>query len=136
MLEVPDRRYYCVVSTMESDDWVAGSSPLIVACLCASWCTSCREYRAIFDLAASQHPQCRFLWIDIEDSAALLDEVDVDNFPTLLVGSGDRLAFFGPVAPHAAVLARLIAGSSGTAPASMQRDEVIELLQRLEDRFG
>ncbi len=108
-----------------------GTGPVLVACLCASWCTSCREYRATFDRAAASHPHCRFLWIDVEDRAALLDQVDVENFPTLLIGAGDRLAFFGPVAPHAEVLARLIA-RRGVADALQHTDkDVLDLLHRL-----
>ncbi|MFO1304822.1 MAG: thioredoxin family protein [Burkholderiales bacterium] len=108
----------------------SGNTPLTVACLCASWCTACREYRAIFDGAALDHPQCRFVWIDVEDSAALLDEIEVENFPTLLVGSGDSLAFFGPVTPHADVLKRLIARRG--AVAGEADDLALDLLRRLE----
>ena len=80
---------------------------LLVACLCAQWCGSCREYAPLFE-AASGLPPARFVWIDIEDHEEVLDEVDVDNFPTLLIARGDTVLFFGTVTPHARTLERLV----------------------------
>lgn len=106
---------------------------MLVACLCASWCTSCREYRAVFDRAAAHHSGCRFVWIDVEDSAELLDDVDVENFPTILIGAADGLRFFGTVTPHFDVLARLIATQreGRVAPANTS-EEGAGLLRRLQ----
>lgn len=75
--------------------------PLLVACLCAAWCGTCRDYRAGFDaLAAEFAGAARFVWVDIEDEADALGDLDVDDFPTLLIAPDDRVAFFGPVLPH------------------------------------
>src|SRR4051794_10095507 len=81
---------------------------LVVACLCAQWCSSCREYRVIFDEVASRFPHARFVWIDIEDDAALVDGVEVEDFPTLLVAEGPEPRFFGPLAPHAETLVAVV----------------------------
>ena len=87
--------------------------PLLVACLCAQWCGSCREYAPLFE-APSGLPPARFVWIDIEDHAEVLGDVGVENFPTLLIARGDALLFFGPVTPHAQTLRRLVeAAASG-----------------------
>jgi len=105
-----------------------------VVCLCADWCTACRAYRAVFDHAAAEHPGVRFLWIDIEDSAAMLDQVEVENFPTILIGEGERPHFFGAITPQREVLLRLIAAHR---PLDMGQDtgspEVSSLLRRLQD---
>ncbi|HWK82169.1 MAG TPA: thioredoxin family protein, partial [Caldimonas sp.] len=51
---------------------------LLVACLCADWCSSCREYRSIFDaLAARFEGRAEFAWIDIEDEADALGDPDI-----------------------------------------------------------
>lgn len=110
---------------------------LLVACLCAEWCTACRAYRAVFDQVAAEHADLRFLWIDIEDSAVLMDQVDVENFPTILIGEGDSPRFFGTITPQREVLLRLIAahrvgGMSREAGAA----EVRRLLRRLQDAAG
>ncbi len=83
-------------------------TPLLVACFCAQWCTSCRDYRRVFDELAAMHPALRFLWIDIEDEADLVDPIEVENFPTLLIASQGEPRFFGPLLPHRETLQRLL----------------------------
>ncbi len=67
---------------------------LLVACLCAEWCGTCREYRTMFDLLAVTHPRACFVWIDVETHAELVDEFDVENFPTILIEDGLNTRFF------------------------------------------
>lgn len=80
----------------------------IVACLCAAWCGTCGSYRATFEQIASRHPDKHFVWIDIEDQADIVGDLDVDNFPTLLMQKDGVVAFFGTVLPDAALAERLI----------------------------
>ena len=84
------------------------SDTTLVACLCAAWCDVCRDYRATFDLLAAQHAECNFVWIDIEDQADLIGDIDVENFPTLLMQRGPHVTFFGSVQPGQQVAHRLI----------------------------
>lgn len=88
----------------------APSAPaaVLVVCLCAEWCGVCRDYRQRFAQVQAQFPAVRFLWIDVEDEADLLDPLDVDDFPTLLLVVGDTPYFFGPLTPQADTLARLL----------------------------
>lgn len=82
--------------------------PLLVACLCADWCGTCREYRTLFDQLATQLTEVRFVWIDVEDEAELVDPIEVEDFPTILIASPARALFFGTVLPHIQTLQRLI----------------------------
>ena len=50
----------------------------------------------------------RFLWVDIEDDSELVDDLEVETFPTLLIGQGERVCFIGPVLPGPAAAQRLI----------------------------
>ena len=94
---------------MRSDpDTPAAGADWLVVCLCAAWCGTCRDWRASFEQAGAEHPQARFLWVDIEDEADTLGEVDVETFPTLLVAQGREPRFFGPVLPQPGQLARLL----------------------------
>lgn len=79
-------------------------------CLCADWCGTCRDYRPVFDQVAAEHPGTSFIWLDIEDEAqaALVGELDIETFPTLLIADGARLRFAGPLLPHAGTLSRLL----------------------------
>jgi thiol-disulfide isomerase/thioredoxin len=53
---------------------------LLVACLCAEWCGSCRDYRATFDALSAQFSgQADFAWIDIEDESDALGDPDIEN---------------------------------------------------------
>jgi hypothetical protein len=79
-----------------------------VAVLCAAWCRTCGEFRPVIDALAAARPGLRVLWIDIEDDAALCDDLDIDDFPTLLVARGDVPLFFGASLPLADVVARLV----------------------------
>jgi len=84
------------------------SAATAVICLCADWCDTCRDYRAVFDQAAARHPALVFRWLDIEDEADALGDVDVPTFPTLLIGNARAPRFAGPVLPQAAHLTRLL----------------------------
>ena len=84
-----------------------------VLCLCAEWCGVCREFRAAFEAAQASHPEWLFRWIDVEDEAEQLDELDIETFPTLVLGTAARTVFAGPVLPQAGALERhlrLLAG--------------------------
>ena len=84
------------------------SDTLLVACLCAAWCDVCSQYRATFAMLAAQHAEVNFVWIDIEEHADLIGDIDVDNFPTLLMQRGPHVTFFGSVPPGLQVAHRLI----------------------------
>ena len=83
-----------------------------MACLCAQWCDTCRDYAPVFAAcAAGFGVRVQPLWIDIEDDAELIDGIDVENFPTLLLARGDALLFLGPITPQPQTLARLVASA-------------------------
>ena len=50
----------------------------------------------------------RWHWVDIEDDAELLGEVDVETFPTLVVAAPEAVRFTGPLLPHADTLRRML----------------------------
>jgi thioredoxin-like negative regulator of GroEL len=101
-----------LTAAMHDDQWT-------VACLCAAWCDVCCDYRAGFEAMAARHPDLCFVWIDIEDQADVVGDLDVENFPTLLIQQGDTVVFFGPVLPDPRVAERLVS-------AQLERD-ILEL---------
>ena len=80
----------------------------VVACLCAAWCGTCGSYRATFEAMAARHPEVCFVWSDIEDQADVVGDLDVENFPTLLIQRADTVAFFGTVLPDPQLAERLL----------------------------
>ena len=107
---------------------IAGDT-LTVACLCAAWCGTCASYRATFEELALRHLDKTFVWIDIEDQADLVGDLDVENFPTLLVQRGDTVAFFGTTLPDGAVADRLV-----QAQAAATSEELARLAASSEER--
>ena len=89
----------------------------LVACLCAQWCGTCRDYREVFEALAREQPALRCVWVDIEDDSDALAplDLDIENFPTVLVARGAELRFFGTLLPHAATLARTLEAARGAA---------------------
>ena len=92
---------------------------LLVACLCARWCGTCRDYEPVLAALARLHGaavQC--VWVDIEDHADALGDIDVEDFPTLLIARGEAVLFFGPITPQPATLGRLVdTALAGSLPA-------------------
>ena len=83
-----------------------------VVCLCADWCGLCSNYRSVFQQVAAQqarlYPDSCFAWLDIEDQADWVGDMDIETFPTLLVADRHGVLFFGPLVPHAETLSRLL----------------------------
>ena len=107
---------------------------LLVACLCAQWCGTCTEYQPLFAQLQADFPNARFKWVDIEDEADLVDPVEVENFPTILIAQGAKPQFFGTVMPHLETLRRLIQSSSAADARPVLEPEVVALAQRLRAR--
>lgn len=118
-------------------------TPLLVACLCAQWCRTCDAYRdtlvAVRDALQAGHPGAalRFAWVDIEDESELVGDLDIEDFPTLLLARGDQVQFFGPLLPHAQTLDRLLRSALAgdlvpLTPAALAPD-VAALPARLRD---
>ena len=88
------------------------SDSLHVACLCAAWCRLCDGYRPVLEQVEAELRRAgaapRWHWIDIEDDAELVGELDVETFPTIVVCDADHVRFAGPVTPQPETLLRLL----------------------------
>ena len=112
-LTLEPSNYAAIHARLDATTWT-------VCCLCAAWCDVCTGFRERFEQLAIQHPDIVLLWIDIEDRADMVEEFDVDNFPTLLMQRGDAIFFYGTIEPDAAGISRLITSqirAEGAAPA-------------------
>jgi hypothetical protein len=105
-----------------------------VICLCAAWCGVCRDWRPAFEQAAHGLPGVRFAWVDVEDEADAMGDVDIETFPTVLVARGDEARFLGPITPSAPGLARLVASLREQAgPSPTLHPQAQALIQRLSE---
>ena len=85
-----------------------GAAALVVVAFCADWCGTCREYEATFEALKQALPGHRYRWIDIEDEADAIGDIDVETFPTLMLAHAGRLLFAGPVLPRLSDAQRLL----------------------------
>jgi thioredoxin-like negative regulator of GroEL len=76
--------------------------------LCAAWCGTCREFQDTFKALQQRHPERSFVWLDVEDDAAIAGDIDVENFPSLVVFKRGAPVFFGVTQPQQGVVERLI----------------------------
>lgn len=113
-----------LAAALDGEGWV-------VACLCAAWCGTCSSYRAGFEGLAARHPDMTFVWIDIEDQADVVGDLDVENFPTLLLQRADKVAFFGTMLPDPNVAERLL-----QSQAALDDAELARLAGSSEERRG
>lgn len=110
------------------------STPLLVACLCAQWCGTCTEYQPLFAQLQADFPDARFEWVDIEDQADLVDPIEVENFPTILIARGEEVAFFGTVTPHVQTLRRLLESYTAGPLQAHAEPALRDLARRLQLR--
>ncbi|AIY41347.1 Thiol-disulfide isomerase [Collimonas arenae] len=115
ILTLDNHNHLQLADILSDDGWV-------VACLCAAWCGSCREYFANFTALAQRHPQVQFAWIDIEDQADLVGDLDVDNFPTLLIQRGDIVTFLGPVEMDLRLAERILQAQMAKSTEELQAE--------------
>lgn len=112
----------------------SSNSDLLIACLCAQWCGTCNDYAPLFKQLQLDYPHARFAWVDIEDEADLVDPVEVENFPTILIATANTARFFGTVTPHIETLRRLIDSHAADTGATKTTPQVQALTERLSQR--
>jgi thiol-disulfide isomerase/thioredoxin len=103
----------------------------LVACLCAEWCGTCKEYLPGFAALAARYQDDCFVWIDVETHSDYLGEdIDIENFPTVLIQpiAGGAPQFYGTVLPHLDVLDRMLARSEAMAATASEIPEVLPWL--------
>jgi thioredoxin reductase (NADPH) len=98
--------------------------------LCAAWCSTCREFRLVCERIAASRPELSLVWVDIEDDAELLGDIDVETFPTFAIFEGEALRHYGALLPRADLLERLL-GDLDAATSSDAPDEIRKLVSAL-----
>ena len=67
-----------------------------------------RDEDQLTDRLGGEFPQAEFVWLDTEDDAGQVGELEIENFPTIEVKRGERVLFFGAMLPRHELLRRLL----------------------------
>lgn len=67
-----------------------------VVCLCADWCHVCRGMEADFRGMQVRIPGLRWVWLDIEAHDSLVEDLDINTFPTYLVATAKDVLLLAP----------------------------------------
>lgn len=109
-----------------------GADDVCAAVLCAAWCRTCDAYAPVLDAVAAEFPGLAHRWIDIEDEADLVGDLDVETFPTVLVFDRRAVRFCGPLTPQPETLRRVLrAALDDPRPARALAPEAAALAKRL-----
>jgi thioredoxin-like negative regulator of GroEL len=107
-----------------------------VVCLCAAWCRTCDAYRPDLAQLAARERAVRFVWLDVEDDADWIGDLDIETFPTLLVLARDTPLFFGALPPQIGVFERTLQSlRAGAARAAALDEEIVAALREIGARL-
>ena len=109
-------------------------SGLLVVCFCAAWCDTCDSVRAALQRIAARDTESTYIWLDIEDDAALVGDIEIENFPTLAVYRGRRPLFFGVSPPQEGVIARTLGAFASDDARVIEVPEAVTQLPALLTR--
>lgn len=95
------------------------SAGIWVICLCADWCHICRQMQSTLANERLLPSVVRWLWVDIEEHADLLGDLEVEIFPTYLIGRLDEVLLYAPGPTQSeAILSYVIPYATGRMPAA------------------
>ncbi|MES2771701.1 MAG: thioredoxin domain-containing protein [Pseudomonadota bacterium] len=109
-----------------------------IICLCADWCSACRNLKAQFATLASElhYP---IYWLDVEtyDEALNKAEIEIETFPTIIVtakqAEHNRAIYFaGSIEPNIASLTRLLKALSRSTTPALNETSWQSALKQLE----
>jgi thioredoxin-like negative regulator of GroEL len=105
---------------------------LTVVCFCAAWCRTCDDYQLVLETLRQDLGQhVNFRWLDIEDESERVGDIDIDNFPTLLISTPSKVHFFGTVLPFAATAHQLIERALRSELPLVNEPTILALNQRV-----
>jgi thioredoxin-like negative regulator of GroEL len=105
---------------------------LTIVCFCAAWCRTCDDYtKVVQQLKNHFGDRVNLQWLDIEDESDTVGDVDIENFPTLLISTPTQVHFFGAVLPFENTAKQLIDRALQAQLAPITAQDVLALNQRV-----
>jgi thioredoxin 1 len=82
-----------VTGTKDNLEELIDGNPIVFIDFWAEWCGPCKAFGPVFESAAKQHPDIKFVKVDTEDQPELAAAFGVRSIPTL-VGFREQIGLF------------------------------------------
>lgn len=99
---------------MDSPTNLSSKRSLAVLIVCATWCGVCRDYKSVIELE-SEH-EIKPVWVDVDDFEALVDDLSIETFPTVVILRDIDVLFFGSIDTKQGTLSGLLSAVSEHPP--------------------
>ena len=96
---------------------------------CAAWCGVCRDLNKTW-LTQPSNLNMQMHWVDIDDHADQLENLEFESFPYIATFKNKKLSFFGTVLPNITVIEK-IARQTQSIELDLQQKSALEDLLRL-----
>ena len=70
---------------MENFQEKISQNQLVVVDFNADWCSPCRKLEPVFQALAKQHPECRFISVDVDDNEEIANNYSINSLPTVVL---------------------------------------------------
>jgi len=101
---------------MDSPTNLSSKCSLTVLIVCATWCGVCRDYKSVIEKELESKGEIKPVWVGVDDFEALVDDLSIETFPTVVILRDIDVLFFGSIDTKQGTLSGLLSAVSEHPP--------------------